>query len=96
LAAQYLIASSSQSCIIVQQLYCTTVFIKIVLSIIFADVGKKEEFTVTRVHMVPFRREAGARRIVVMPVETEVLESNQLEDALGLPVDRAGLPFTEQ
>jgi hypothetical protein len=46
--------------------------------------------------MVPFSREAGARRIVVVPVETEVLESNQLEDALGLPIDGAGLPLTEQ
>jgi hypothetical protein len=46
--------------------------------------------------MVPFRKEAGARRIVVVPVETEVLESNQLEDALGLPIDGTGLPLAEQ
>jgi hypothetical protein len=46
--------------------------------------------------MVPFSREAGARRIVVVPVETEVLESNQLEDALGLPVNGTCLPLAEQ
>jgi hypothetical protein len=46
--------------------------------------------------MVPFSREAGARRIAVVPVETEVLESDQLEDALGLPIDWAGLPLAEQ
>jgi hypothetical protein len=56
----------------------------------------KNKRILTWVHMVPFRREARASWIVVVPVETEVLESNQLEDALGLPVDGTGLPLAKQ
>ncbi len=32
----------------------------------------------------------------MVPVETEVLKSNQLEDALGLPINGTGLPLAEQ
>jgi len=42
--------------------------------------------------LVPGWGEAGAGRVVAVPVEAEVLEPHQLEDTLGLPVDGTGLP----
>jgi hypothetical protein len=38
--------------------------------------------------------ETGADRVVAVPVEAEILEAQQLEDALCLPVYCTGLPFT--
>jgi hypothetical protein len=45
--------------------------------------------------LAPVWGHAGAGGVVAVPVEAEVLKLHQLEDALGLPVDGAGLPLAE-
>ncbi len=43
--------------------------------------------------LAPVWGHAGAGGVVAVPVEAEVLKLDQLEDALGLPVDGAWFPL---